>query len=147
TTVHLRAKNLPERTADARPRLAFETERQGDALAVLPLLVYAVGDGPAIARVDGERLVPLGRLLPERDPAGERRLLQGLERDLQLAPGRRQFFAGEAALDLVGRLRGRGELRGDGHRAFVRAPPLQPRAVDPAGPAGLPGLAGLTGPK
>ncbi|MEZ4449111.1 MAG: DEAD/DEAH box helicase [Nannocystaceae bacterium] len=127
TTVHRKAKNLPRETDDAEPRIAFETAQMGDALAVLPLLVYAVGDGPAIARIDGERVVPLAGLLPARKASAERRLLNALERELQMSPGRRQLFTGEAALALVPRLRGRGELRGDGHRAFVRSGPLTPR--------------------
>src|SRR5690606_13939396 len=54
-----------------RPRIQLTTVREGDALAVLPTIVY--GD-PPIARADGDRLTLLGaegkraaRELPVRD--------------------------------------------------------------------------------
>src|SRR5439155_1585874 len=77
-------------------------EREGDALAVLALLVY--GDPPT-ARVDAGRLVPLGGALPLRDEAAERALLRRLASELELAPGRRLVVSGGEALVLADRLR------------------------------------------
>ena len=74
------------RTSAQPPRIALAIEREGDALAVLALLVY--GDPPT-ARVDAGRLVPLGGALPLRDEAAERALLRRLAQELELAPGRR----------------------------------------------------------
>jgi superfamily II DNA or RNA helicase len=107
------------------PRIVLQTSREGDALVVLPLLVYG---SPPTARVDAGRLVPLGGPLPVRDEAAEARLVRRLERELQLAPGHRERVTGERALDLAARLSGFEDgLEGRAHEAFFRTPMLEVR--------------------
>jgi len=122
--VEIRTKRLPTAVHE-RPRLRFELTREGDALCVLPTLVY--GD-PPIARVDAGRLVALGPKVPLRDEGAEQELTRRLSRELGLAPGFRERLTGERAIAVAERLPGLGaELRGDAHRAFRRAPALVPR--------------------
>src|SRR5262245_24763145 len=99
--VEIATDRLP-RTRAEPPRIALSIERDGDGLAVLPLLVY--GDPPT-ARVDAGRLVPLGGALPLRDEAAERALVRRLAQELELAPGRRFTATGREALELADRLR------------------------------------------
>ena len=99
--VQILTDRLP-RTSSDPPRLVLEIARDGDALAVLPLLVY--GDPPT-ARVDAGKLVALGGPVPIRDEAAERALLRRLQSELELAPGRRLVARGEEALALAERLR------------------------------------------
>ena len=110
-------------TRSEPPRIDLQVEREGDALGVLPRLVY--GDPPT-ARVDAERLVPLGGPLPLRDEAAERRLLRRLQSELELAPGRRLVTRGEEALALAEKLRrwdaGLAPALGSFHRAGTLAP-------------------------
>jgi hypothetical protein len=129
--IEVRTRRLP-RTVREVPRLRLELRREGDALSVLPTLVY--GD-PAIARVDAGRLVPLGGSVPLRDEAAEQALVRRLSRELGLAPGHRETFSGEAAVAMAERLPLFGvELLGEVHHQFRRAPPLAPSvAVRDAG--------------
>ena len=129
--IEVRTQRLP-RTVREAARLRLEVRREGDALSVLPTLVY--GD-PAIARVDAGRLVPLGGSVPLRDEAAEQALVRRLSRELGLAPGHRESFTGESAVAMAERIpRFGAELVGDAHRQFRRAPPLAPSlAVRDAG--------------
>ncbi|MEZ4383118.1 MAG: DEAD/DEAH box helicase [Nannocystaceae bacterium] len=126
TTVHRVSKRLPRPEGDHRPRITFETQRKGDQLAVLPTIVY--GD-PAIARLDGQRLVPLAKIIPERDRDAEELLRGRLRRRLDMMPGRPVLYAAEEALAIGERLAAFGELRGEAHREFYRAGGLTPRIV------------------
>jgi hypothetical protein len=54
----------PPRSSTAQARLQLEVSREGDALSILPTLVY--GD-PPVARVDAGNLVLLGDRMPARD--------------------------------------------------------------------------------
>lgn len=125
--VEVRTRRLPGRRK-APPRVVVTTAREGDDLAVLPLLVY--GD-PPLARVDAGRLVPLpgAKDLPVRDEGAERRLAHGLTQRLGLEVGRKVRFSGLDAVDFAERLaRADGaEVEGTAQRAFFRAPPLEPR--------------------
>jgi superfamily II DNA or RNA helicase len=123
--VEVRTERLPRAVREA-PRLEIEVARQGDALSVLPILVY--GD-PAIARIDAGRLVPLGRgPIPLRDEESEHALTRRLQNQLALLPGHRASVEGEEAVELAERLQGfAGTLRGDAHQTFFRTPPLVPR--------------------
>jgi superfamily II DNA or RNA helicase len=122
--VELRSERLP-RGERERPRLRLELSREGDRLAVLPLLVY--GDPPS-ARVDAGQLVMLSGRVPLRDLDAERRLARALQHELELAPGHRALVEPEAAIALAGRLAASGaELAGDAWRDFRREPALVPR--------------------
>ncbi|MGI5865664.1 MAG: SNF2-related protein, partial [Myxococcales bacterium] len=124
--VEIRTRKLP-RTCDARPRVQLEVTQEGEALSVLPTLVY--GD-PPVARVDGGRLVALANAVPVRDELGEERLLRQLQSDLGLLPGRRERFRGEEAVAFARKLeawKGRGSIAGDAHEKFFLAPALTPR--------------------
>jgi superfamily II DNA or RNA helicase len=99
-TVDVLTERLPE-TSRQRPRIAFETKREGIRLSVMATLVY--GDPPR-ARVDAGRLVHLEGPVPLRDEEGERRLVRRLRESLELAPGVRAWFDGEDAVSFRGRL-------------------------------------------
>src|SRR5262245_11442385 len=130
--VEIATDRLP-RTSSEPPRIALSIEREGDALAVLALLVY--GDPPT-ARVDGGRLVPLGGALPLRDEAAERALLRRLAQDLEIAPGRRLVATGSEALALAERLRRwPGALGSPALARFTREGTLAPRFAADAGGA------------
>ena len=122
--VTILSKRLP-RAERLPPRISLEVRRDGNALSVLPSLVY--GD-PACARVDAGRMVLLGDgPLPLRDEAEERQLLRGLAQQLELVPGHRAHKSGEEAIRLAQRLEAFGaEIRGDAHRAYTREPELVP---------------------
>jgi len=122
--VLVQSKRLP-RAERVPPRISLEVRRDGNALSVLASLVYGE---PACARVDSGRLVVLGDgPLPLRDEVAERQLLRELAQQLEMAPGHRAEKTGEEALAFADRLAGfRGEIRGDAHRDFERAPGLVP---------------------
>jgi superfamily II DNA or RNA helicase len=122
----VRTARLPDATREP-PRLLVEVTREGDALSVLPLLVY--GDPPT-ARIDGDQLVSLGGRVPIRDTVAESGLRRTLQGELGLAPGHRERRTGEEALALAAALgRFRGAVRGCAHEEFRRAPALEPRLV------------------
>jgi hypothetical protein len=100
--VKIATTRLPrqERLA-SEPRVDFELTHGKDGLSVLPLIVYGK---PAIARLDGDRLVPLQGALPRRSPKEERDLIERLRSELNLSPGRRVTFAGVAAARFVEQL-------------------------------------------
>ena len=119
--VIVQTAKLPQTTTE-RPRLVVTTERDGDQLSVLATIVY--GD-PPIARVEEERLIVLGELVPLRDANEERRLARRVA-SLGLACGHRRRLAAEDAVAFATRLsqwRG-GELVGDAHEAYRLAPAL-----------------------
>jgi len=124
--VEVATDRLP-RTSSEPPRIMLEVETagKGEALSVLPLLVY--GDPPT-ARVDAGKLVPLGGAVPLRDEAAERALLRRLQGELELAPGRRLTVRGEEALELADKLRAwPGAADPKTLARFTRAAPLVPR--------------------
>ncbi|AKU90052.1 SWI/SNF family helicase [Vulgatibacter incomptus] len=55
--VDVRTRKLPE-VVRLRPRLQLQTEQEGDALSILPSIVYGE---PVCARVAGDRLISVGR--------------------------------------------------------------------------------------
>ncbi len=121
--VVVETKRLP-RTVREHPRLVIDVKKEGDALAVLPTLVY--GD-PIIARVDSGRLKLLGGKIPLRDEAAERHLIRRLQNELELAPGRKIRLRGSDAVEFSNRLESwGGEIRGTGHGDFYLAPPVEP---------------------
>jgi superfamily II DNA or RNA helicase len=126
------ARRMPVEVASERlpsgrrepPRLVIETMRAGDGLSVLATLVY--GDPPC-ARVDAGRLVHLAGPIPLRDEEAESRLVTRLRAALGLAPGHRVELAPQAAIAFVERLERFGAaVKGDAHRAFRLAAPLEP---------------------
>jgi superfamily II DNA or RNA helicase len=126
-----------------RPRIQLTTVREGDALAVLPTIVY--GD-PPIARADGDRLTLLGgdskrggtRELPVRDLRIEQVLRKRLADRFALVPGQRKILGATEAIEL-GRTLDEDqrdfELAGDAHEDFFEAAPLEPKLIMGAGGA------------
>ncbi len=112
--VRVETDALPD-TQSVPPRLRFETERHGDQLSLLPLLVY--GDPPQ-ARVDAGRLVHLGGAVPIRDEEEERRLTGLLQKRVGLTPGHRASWEAQTALELLPRIERLGQVTGKGHRDF-----------------------------
>ncbi len=124
--VDVRTNRLPRGTA-MPPRIAFNLSREANSLEVLATLVY--GDPPC-ARVDGGRLAHLSGPVPIRDEVREKRLLSRLGRELDLAPGVRARFDGEAAVEFAERFASWGRESGaSGLESFRRMPPLVPRTV------------------
>ncbi len=122
--VQVRTRRLP-RVVQEPPRIVLDVHREGDALTVLPTLVYGQ---PALARVDADRLVHLQGPLPKRDGRAEARLVRQLRQTMRLVPGRKAQYTGAAAVRVAMRLKAwRGEIRGSGHTAFELAPPLVPQ--------------------
>lgn len=122
--IEVRTDRLP-RGAAIPPRVAFDVQREGDALEVLATVVY--GDPPC-ARADGGRLVHLGGPIPLRDEKQEKALVTRLGRHLDLAPGIRARFEGAAAVAFAERLRAWGPLAARREiEHFRREPPLVPR--------------------
>ena len=113
----LETSKLPDVRRGEKPRARLELERRGDGLRVLPSLVY--GD-PAVARVDGGKLVQLGAgAVPVRDAPGEQRETARLRNELGLRPGVASELGADEALDFVGRLAGTSiEIKGDAHLDF-----------------------------
>jgi superfamily II DNA or RNA helicase len=121
--VQVRTQRLPQ-VVQEPPRIVLDVHREGDALTVLPTLVYGQ---PPLARVDADRLVHLQGPLPKRNEYAEERLVWQL-RDMRLAPGHKAQYTGAAAVRVATRLKAwRGEIRGSGHTAFELAPPLVPQ--------------------
>jgi len=124
--VEIRTRRLP-RTSIEQPRIEVVVEREGDNLSVLPLLVYG---NPATARIDADKLVPLGLgPLPIRNERLEEKLRVDLRESLGLTPGHRICFPPEEAVRFSARLRAwrRGSISGKAHQAFFVAPGLVPR--------------------
>ncbi len=124
--IEIRTRGLPAAVSDP-PRLSVLMERHGDALYVLPRIVY--GDPPR-ARVEGERLVSLGGDVPIRDLEGERRIEPRLPRDLGLSLGRGETLEAEDAVALVAKLEALGiAVEGGGREAFRLHGELLPRVT------------------
>ena len=122
--VQVRTRRLPQ-VVQERPRILLDVHREGDALTVLPTLVYGQ---PPLARVDADRLVHLQGPLPKRNEPAEQRLVRQLRQTMRLAPGYKAQYTGATAVRVAARLKKwRGEIRGDGHTAFELAPPLVPQ--------------------
>ena len=122
--VQVRTQRLPQ-VVQERPRILLDVHREGDALTVLPTLVYGQ---PPLARVDADRLVHLQGPLPKRNERAEAHLVRQLRQTMRLAPGHKAQFTGADAVRVATRLKSwRGEIRGDGHTAFELAPPLVPQ--------------------
>ncbi|PRP91296.1 ATP-dependent helicase HepA [Enhygromyxa salina] len=119
-----------------RPRIQLTTVREGDALQILPTIVY--GD-PPIARADGDRLTLLdrpgkkgARELPVRDLRVEKLLRARLRERFDLTPGVRKNLGATEAIEL-GRVIEQDqagiELAGDAHTEFFEAAPLEPTLI------------------
>ncbi len=122
--VSIESRILPSATA-MPPRLLLKADYDGDALSVLPLIVY--GDPPC-ARVDAGKLHYLGGALPLRNEVKEQRLIADLELRLGLRVGRAERFAGLGAVDAANRLRAfeGAVVEGNGLDACFVTVPLQP---------------------
>ncbi len=124
--VEIRSRALPKTIDAGAPRIRLELRRVADRLSVLPTLVYG---NPPVARIDAGKLVPLqSGAVSLRDEAAERRVVRQLQSELELIPGHRIELSGERAVAFAEKLESwRGELHGDAHRSFYRAPQLEPR--------------------
>ncbi len=124
--VTVRAKKLAKKSVHARPRIEMDLSHQGHTLSVLPLLVY--GD-PAIARIDGDAVISLGKgAVPVRKLDQERALLQRLRSELDLVIGRRVHFDGAEATRFAARLRDFQDLVGEHeHAAVFEGKPISAR--------------------
>jgi len=106
------------------PRIVLNTEYDGDALSVLPTIVY--GDPPA-ARVDSGKLHYLGGALPLRNERKEELLVTALRAQLELTPGRPERYYGMGAVKMAQRIRGfhGAAIEGNGLEACFVAAPLE----------------------
>jgi superfamily II DNA or RNA helicase len=122
--VSVRSQILPSAIA-MPPRLLLRADFDGDALQVLPLIVY--GDPPC-ARVDAGKLHYLGGALPLRNEVKEQRLIQELDLRLGLRVGHTDRFVGLKAVDTADKLRAFENLsvEGTGLDACFVAAPLEP---------------------
>jgi len=121
--VAVQSKLLPGATA-MTPRLVLQTEYDGEALTVLPTLIY--GDPPC-ARVDAGKLTYLGGALPLRNERKEERLASDLDAHLSLRVGHSARFGGLAAVEMAERVRrfGQATVLGNGLLACFVAPELK----------------------
>jgi hypothetical protein len=139
--VDVRSRRLPRLVRDVPPRLMLDLTHAGEALSVLPTLVYG---SPPFARVDDGKLVLVQRdgPVPVRDAAAERALVLELRAELDLLPGRRTTFGGMDAPRFAEKLRRwRGGLTGDATAVVGEARKLLPRlelAGTPAADGGPP---------
>jgi SNF2 family DNA or RNA helicase len=100
-------------------------ERRGDALYVLPSIAYG---RPPFARVEGERLVAVGKDVPLRDLEAEREIHERVSRDLGLFLGRGEELRAEDAVALIGKLEGKDvDYQGRAHESFRSYGDLLPR--------------------
>ncbi len=137
--VQRRTHKLPGRSR-ALPRLVIATSREGDALVLLPTLVYG---NPPTARVDGERLIHLQGDVPIRNKRQEDALVRQLRETLGMTPGTRASFPraeGVKAMELIHSWDSPAVL-GDAHAAFRKAPALSPRC-NPTSPLSLDFISG-----
>ncbi|HEY2729268.1 MAG TPA: DEAD/DEAH box helicase [Polyangia bacterium] len=139
--VDVRSRRLPRLVRDVAPRLMLDLTHAGEALSVLPTLVYG---SPPFARVDDGKLVLVQRdgPVPVRDTAAERALVLELRAELDLLPGHRTTFGGMDAPRFAEKLRRwRGGLTGDATAVVGEARKLRPRlelASTPAADGGPP---------
>jgi superfamily II DNA or RNA helicase len=133
--VDVRTRRVPRLVRDVAPRMVLDLTHAGEALSVLPTLVYGA---PPFARVDEAKLVllrPEGPV-PVRDAAAERNLVLKLREELDLLPGRRTTFGGMDAPRFAEKLkRWRGGLTGDATSVVGQTRKLRPRLELASAPA------------
>jgi hypothetical protein len=133
--IDVRSRRLPRLVRDVAPRMVLDLTHAGEALSVLPTLVYGA---PPFARVDDGKLVllrPEGPV-PVRDTAAERTLVLKLREDLDLLPGRRTTFGGMDAPRFAEKLkRWRGGLTGNATSVVGETRKLRPRLELASAPA------------
>jgi superfamily II DNA or RNA helicase len=133
--VDVRSKRLPRVVRDVAPRVVLQLDHAGEALSVLPTIVYGA---PAFARIDDGRLVrvDLKGPVPVRDQDAERALIHKLRAELDLLPGRRTTYAGADAPRFAEKLRRwRGGVVGDAARALGEMRTLRPNLTIASTPA------------
>ncbi len=120
--IHNTSQNLPQIVRD-RPRLEIELKKLGTRLQTTPYIVY--GNPPIAKVIDGE-LRGFGSQLPIRDFDLERQLQDKCYRDHRIELNRTLYFEGAAAVDYVSSLKTwKGDITGDGVKAFSLHPPLE----------------------
>ena len=132
--VEILSRRLPKKSVHARPRIQLDLSHvEGHTLSVFPILVY--GD-PPIARIDGDKVVMLGKGgVPVRKIDQEKLLVQRLRTELDLVLGRRVHFEGADATRFAARIRSFQDLVGEHEHAevFEGAPILPDLIVDEEG--------------
>jgi superfamily II DNA or RNA helicase len=115
--VQIETTKLPDVRRGERPRACIEVQREGDGLRVLPTLVYGK---PAVARIDGGRLVHLGGgEVPIRDKTAEQAETTRLRSELGLRPGIPVELAADQAIAFATRLSNSSlEVVGKAHHDF-----------------------------
>ncbi len=122
----IRTDRLPGIETGLIPRVDLTIEQEGQALTVLPTLVY--GDPPQ-ARIDNNKMVHLSKLVPARDHLAERALIERLRDQLNLVPGRRVTYEGPEATAFTEKMRRwRGEVQ-PGQDELLYRHPLIPRLI------------------
>jgi superfamily II DNA or RNA helicase len=133
--VDVRSRRLPRLVRDVAPRMVLDLTHAGEALSVLPTLVYGA---PPFARVDDGKLVLVAAEgpVPVRDTAAERALVLKLRDELDLLPGRRTTFGGMDAPRFAEKLkRWRGGLTGNATAVVGETRKLRPRLELASAPA------------
>jgi hypothetical protein len=119
------SKRLPRIDRTLEPRIELQLAQMDTGLNVLPLVVYG---SPAVARVDGDKLVHLGGPLPLRKESAESKLVAQLREQLGLIPGRRTTFDGPELSRFVDKLQTwRGGLTGDARKVVGSGLKLKPK--------------------
>jgi superfamily II DNA or RNA helicase len=133
--IDVRSRRLPRLVRDVAPRVVLDLTHAGEALSVLPTLVYGA---PPFARIDDGKVVllrPEGPV-PVRDSAAERALVLKLREELDLLPGRRTTFGGMDAPRFAEKLkRWRGGLTGNATSVVGEMRKLRPRLELASAPA------------
>ncbi|MGZ3672067.1 MAG: DEAD/DEAH box helicase [Bdellovibrionota bacterium] len=121
--VHVNSKRLPK-VARHEPRIVLHLQAEnGRRLSAYPQLFYG---NPAVAEVQGEKLVPIDDdVIPERDLEMEDKLRKRLHTELQLQINRQSVFEDESALLFVSKVRD-WECSGNGLSAFTVQGNLSP---------------------
>ncbi len=119
--VDVRTKKLPS-LEPMKPRVLFETFRDGADVVVRPELVYGAVPN---ARVEGDKLVHLGGPVPARDREAERALGERLRRELEMRRGIPKRARGEKAIAMAEAVRAfGGTVDGDALDACFIGSPL-----------------------
>ncbi len=131
--VRVETDKLPGRVRKVAPRVLFDVALERTSLRVRPYIAY--GD-PPIARVDGNRLVALGKKICPRDEGAERVLEDQVRHELHLRLGAEVTFDGKDAARMLEALARYGASL-EGAAATAAAGPGSARGATPSTPPGV----------